>query len=149
MTSQDLENYLFEQIPLARQLGARVNALSDKFAVITAPLEPNRNHMQTAFGGSLQCLLILAAYAWLYNLMKLNAKTCHLILQKCEVEFLKPVSEEIFAKCFAPTDTLLRQFLTTYDKKGMARLELKASIGDKCKMTAWFVAKKETGYQVY
>ncbi len=145
MTTSELEKFLYAKIPLARHLGSKIKSIDENRAVVSAPLSKNRNHMGTGFGGSLQALLILSAYGWLYQRMQESNRTCHLILQECTTQFLKPVNKnEIIAICEAPKSLELKKFFSTFDKKGIARIELNAAIHDECVLVGRFVAKKST-----
>src|SRR5690606_33240492 len=63
MTGPETEAFLHAKIPLARAMGVRVERCDSEGLVLTAPLEPNHNHLGTAFGGSLAALATLAGYA--------------------------------------------------------------------------------------
>ena len=55
MTAGDLsaiERYLHEHIPLTTHMEVGVDRIDDTGVRLTAPLAPNINHRQTAFGGS-------------------------------------------------------------------------------------------------
>ena len=68
MSPQDLQKFLFDKIPIARAFGVRVKRSDPLQTEIQAALEPNLNHVGTAFGGSLNAILVLACYSWLSNL---------------------------------------------------------------------------------
>jgi hypothetical protein len=53
MTLEALTAYLHERIPLTRALSAAAEAWDGRTLRMGAPLAPNRNHLGTAFGGSL------------------------------------------------------------------------------------------------
>src|SRR5689334_15091534 len=111
-----LQDFIYDQIPLSRHLGLKISKIDELEAVVTAPLDINRNHMNTAFGGSLQAILVLSAYAWLFQIMKQKGYNCHVILQESSYEFFKPVSTDIKAICRSPKGTQLQKFLNTYAK---------------------------------
>lgn len=67
MTPTELTSFLHEQIPLARALSIEIIKADDHEALVMGPLAPNRNHMGTAFGGSLSAVLILSCYTWLFH----------------------------------------------------------------------------------
>lgn len=139
-----LQDFIYDQIPLSRHLGVKINKIDELEAIVTAPLEINRNHMNTAFGGSLQAILVLSAYAWLFQIMKQNSHSCHVILQESNYEFLKPVCEDITAICRAPKESQMQKFLDTFAKKKKARIILHASVEDKCHFAGKFVVQKSS-----
>ncbi len=60
MNLQGIESYLHREIPITAAMGIRVESYNEKELVLTAPLEPNHNHLGTAFGGSLSAIATLA-----------------------------------------------------------------------------------------
>ncbi len=136
-----LQDFIYDQIPLSKHLGVKIFKIDDLEAIVTAPLDINRNHMNTAFGGSLQAILVLSAYAWLFQIMKQKGYSCHVVLQESSYEFLKPVSEDIKAICRAPKGTQLQKFLNTFAKKKKARITLHAAVEDKCVFIGKFVVQ--------
>ena len=63
---RDTERFLHEQIPLTQAMGVQIESYDEAQLVVTAPLEPNHNHLGTAFGGSLSALTTLTGYAMLW-----------------------------------------------------------------------------------
>ncbi len=63
MTTRGLEAFLHEKIPLTKAMGLHVAESNARRLVLEAPLAANRNHLGTAFGGSLHALPTLACYA--------------------------------------------------------------------------------------
>lgn len=124
MKKHDLEKFLHGQIPIAKHLGARVERVDDSGVLIKAPLEANKNHMGTAFGGSLHAVLVLACYTWLYYFAEKQRMTCHLVLKSSECEYLKPVSGPLVAECTAPNKEDLERFVDGIKRKGLARVHL-------------------------
>ena len=55
----DTERFLHEQIPLTKAMEVTLESYDGSQLVVTAPLEPNYNHLGTAFGGSLSALTTL------------------------------------------------------------------------------------------
>lgn len=143
-----LQDFIYEQIPLSQHLGVKIRKIDNLGAEVTAPLDPNRNHMGTAFGGSLQAILVLSAYAWLFQIMKQHGFQCHVILQESHFEFLAPVKADIVAVCKAPNENQLNKFLNTFTKKQKARITLHAFIKDKCEFTGRFVVQKSTRSEI-
>lgn len=143
MKAQDLLKLLTEQIPITNSLEVRVDSADFDKVVLKAPLQPNHNHMGTAFGGSISMLLILSGYTWLYNRMSDEAPSAHVILRKSDVDYLAPVDEDMTITCLAPSDKDFQQFAEHFRRKGRARIELEAIIstskGVTSKMTGQFV----------
>lgn len=57
---RDAVSLLGESVPLIGKTGARITHLSDRYAKIVMPLEPNTNHIGVMYGGSLFILAELS-----------------------------------------------------------------------------------------
>lgn len=125
MNKTSLEELLREKIPLAKAMDVRVTEADGETIELRCLLEPNHNHLGTAFGGSLSTLMILAAYCRLFYLMGGQG---HVLLKSSEMKFLKPVEEDLCAICKAPSEKDSADFLKIYNKKGKARLFLTSEV---------------------
>lgn len=145
MTTQELEKFLQIQIPISSALGVRVLSASEKEVILEAPLDPNHNHMGTAFGGSLSTLMILASYTWLYLSLE-GEGNVHVILKENQATFLQPVKENLRSVCRAPSEEDLQEFLKIFRRKGLARIKLTSFIeiaeGEAARMEGEFVAQR-------
>ena len=122
----ELESYLRDKIPLARAMGVRVAASEPGTLVLTAPLEPNHNHLGTAFGGSLSAMATLAAYGLLW--VELGDGAGHIVVHRSEIVYHRAVRGEIRAICRRPTDEVLAEFRLQFATSGKARIRLGATI---------------------
>ena len=122
----ELESYLHDKIPLARAMGVRVEASEPDALVLTAPLEPNHNHLGTAFGGSLSAIATLAAYGLLW--VELGDRAGHIVIHRSEMVYHRPVRGEIRAICRRPPDAELAEFRRQFAVSGKARIRLGATI---------------------
>lgn len=128
MTANDLCDYLRTHIPLSAAMGVGVLELSEARVCLTAPLRPNTNHHQTAFGGSVAALAILSGWALLHARLASRRPAVSLVIQRQQLEYLLPVAAAFDAICPAPPAAEWGRFTRTLDARGRARLELIASI---------------------
>lgn len=140
-----VESYLHEQIPLTRVMELRVLPNEQLFTV-TAPVSANRNHLQTAFGGSINAVATLAAYGLLW--WKLRAeRDCHVVVMESSIRFLRPVREMIRARCLEPAAEAWRQFQESVEAKGSGKLTLEVRVEEdgltSAEFTGLFLARKE------
>lgn len=145
MKPLELKEYLCAQIPIAQALGIDVVSLSAEGVELTAPLEANRNHLGTAFGGSLGSVMILACYAWMFNRLGEDGKNCHVVIQTAQTDYLKPVTGNLRAVCSPPDGAEIERMLRHVDRKGVARLKISSQIVDTsgevlCRFVGDFVA---------
>ena len=146
MTISELEKFLHQQIPISQALGVKVLRADQQQVELHCPLTPNRNHLGTAFGGSLAAVAILAGYTWIFQECERRGHQVHILLKHTEIKYEKPVSEDLRAICKAPAKEDFENFLKTFEKKGLARLHLTSEIhtaqGLACLLKGEFVAQR-------
>lgn len=121
-----VERYLHVQIPLTQTMELRVLPNEESFTV-TAPVSANRNHLRTAFGGSINAVATLAAYGFLW--WKLRGEDgCHVVVAESSIRFLRPVREMIWARCLAPEAKAWREFQSALAAKGSGKLRLEVRV---------------------
>lgn len=121
-----LEHYLHDAIPLVKHMQVRVTGLDERALTLHAPLAPNRNHIGTGFGGSLQGLATLSCWGLLWLLFE--DRPTHIVVQECHMRFLKPACADFRAVCPAPEQALLQRCRDTMQARGRARLDLIADV---------------------
>lgn len=146
MSEKKLNQFLSEKIPVTKALGVEVIRAKPSEIRIRAPLKLNHNHMDTAFGGSLSTLMILACYSWLYTLLEQNEANFHIVIKDAVTKYMAPVKEDIVAVCHRPENQEIDQFLQAYQRKGIARIRLSSYIEingseQACTLDGVFVAK--------
>ena len=122
-----LERYMHRTIPLVEQMQVRVVSLDAAGLTLMAPLAPNINHEQTAFGGSLASLATLACWGYLWLLLE-DKPGMHMVVNEAHMRYLRPVTGTLTACCEAPPVETLQKFLDTLQRRGKARIELKAAM---------------------
>jgi thioesterase domain-containing protein len=122
-----LETTLHREIPLTRAMGVTVVRFDAGGLTLAAPLAANLNHKRTAFGGSLAALATLAGWGLLQLLLRDHAPTT-VVIRDSTVRYLHPVTQDIEATCPPPAAPELERFLRMFERRGMARIELVATI---------------------
>jgi len=123
---REIEEFFHAKIPLTAAMRVRVESWDERQLVVTAPLEPNHNHLGTAFGGSLAALLVLAGYGLLW--LELGDAESHIVVRKSSFEYLLPVKGSLRAICPRPSREVMDEFKQAFARRGKARLELHATI---------------------
>lgn len=126
MTDEELTTFLHREIPITRAMGAAVETQPGGALVLTAPLEPNHNHLGTAFGGSLGALAVLAGYAFLW--LRLENGDAHIVVRSSSLDYRRPVKSGIRATCRQPGAAEFAAFRETFERKGKARITLEVII---------------------
>ncbi|MBF0288306.1 MAG: thioesterase domain-containing protein [SAR324 cluster bacterium] len=121
---KELEERFHRDIPLTWHMGLSVETYDEQGLTLRAPLDKNINHKQTAFGGSLNCLVTLAGWGMVYILLKEMEIDAHIIIQESKISYLKPVTDDFQAICPKPDDAMLQKFQKMLQKKGLGRIPL-------------------------
>jgi thioesterase domain-containing protein len=124
-----LQATLEREIPMCAQMGIRVHANGPEGLVMRLPLNPNRNHQQTAFAGSLNALCTIAGWGSVYLLLREIGRDGTIVIRRSSIKYQEPVSSsEIFARCCPVTPDAQQFFLEMLGDKGQAKLDLTVEI---------------------
>lgn len=125
---QRLQALWVQHIPLARAMQVEIRRLDGAGLQLAAPLEPNRNHVGTAFGGSLQGLATLAGWG-----VTLVAAAGHdsprVVIRTCQMRFFAPVAGELLATAAWPDPATAATFRARLAAERRARLVVAVDIG--------------------
>ncbi|MCB1277740.1 YiiD C-terminal domain-containing protein [Prosthecobacter sp.] len=123
---RDTERFLHEQIPLTKAMGVTLESYDGTQLVVTAPLEPNHNHLGTAFGGSLSALTTLTGYAMLW--LQLGDRDAHIVIRESTIRYRRPVCGVLRAVCERPDENTLIEFRSTFATTGKAHITLQVRV---------------------
>ncbi len=128
MTKEEAQNYLHTNIPITKSMGLKVEELSREKVQLSAPLDNNRNHVGSVFGGSIDSLFFTTGWAFLKLLIEEFNPEPKIIGSKGEVEFYKPVKEEFYTNLIIPENSQIESFLECYKANLKAKITLTAVI---------------------
>lgn len=123
-----VERYLHTHIPVTRAMKVTVRAIGADGVRLAAPLEPNINHRNTVFGGSLATLAILSAWTLIHTRLRAVGTPGRIVIQRSNIEYLRPLHGAFEAFCPAPEPERWQRFLTGLARRGRARVVLHADI---------------------
>lgn len=127
-----LELFYHEMIPLAKAMGVTVEVSDEQKLVLTAPLLPNKNSINTAFGGSLVSLATLAGYGVVWELMReqgeANKPEWRIVVKESRAAYRRPVLGDLRAICERPAKAAIDEFKSALERYGQAKLKLRARI---------------------
>jgi thioesterase domain-containing protein len=129
-----LEKVLLEEIPLTYGLGLRVDAAGPDLVRLSLPLDANRNHKHTAFGGSLYSAAVLAGWGVLWCALKQRGVKAQVVISGSGERFLKAVDGDFTAECIVAPGGLDMAF-KALERKGKARVHLDSVVfckGEAC-----------------
>ena len=125
----ELQATLQREIPMCGLMGIRVHEGSADGLVMRMPLDPNRNHQQTAFAGSLSTLCTIAGWGSVYLLLRELNRSGSIVIRRGAIRYQEPVtSSEIHARVLPVTEEARQYFLEMLDDKGQAKLDLTVEV---------------------
>ncbi|NKI36097.1 thioesterase [Wenzhouxiangella sp. XN79A] len=123
-----LTDTLTRQIPLGAAMGLAIARLDEAGIELTAPLAPNVNDKGTAFGGAMMSLMTLAGWSLPRLALRRAGLAAELVIGRCEVRFLAPVTQDFRAVCDWPAEDAVAEFLDGVRARGKGRLALAPEI---------------------
>src|SRR4051812_46242879 len=94
------EKFLRERIPLTRAMGLCITRADAPGLTVEAPVALNSNHLETAFGGSINAVATLAGYVLLW--LELKEEAVDVVIRESSIRFFSPVRKTIRAICAPP-----------------------------------------------
>jgi len=133
--SEKLKKFFIDHLPITQFMGLEVESYDGEALILTAPLEPNINDKQTAFGGSLYNTAVMACWGMIYLKTQEKNISCNQVVTEGSMKYLAPVKGRIRAICHTPSEEDLASFFEHFERKGRARIALEAAVyNDTCVM---------------
>ncbi len=133
--SEKLKQFFIDHLPITQFMGLEVESYDGDTLILTAPLEPNINDKQTAFGGSLYNTAVMACWGMIYLKTQEKNIQCNQVVTEGSMKYIAPVDGRIRAICHAPAEEELAGFFDHFERKGRARISLEAAVyNDTCVM---------------
>jgi len=128
MPHADITAHLHKTFPLAHYMQIAVTTWNHNTLALSAPLAPNINHTDTAFGGSISALAILAGYTLLHLALEDRKIPSRILIQKSATDFLRPIETALTATASLPAAEPLAEFLAALVKKRKGRITLTSEV---------------------
>lgn len=122
------QQQLHEQVPLARAMQVTVVERSDERVILSAPLAPNVNLHDTAFGGSIATLATLAAWTLVGVFLEDRKIDASIVVRRNSVDFLAPVRSTFIAQTEPVTHEAWTRFESILTRRGLARVKVQATV---------------------
>jgi thioesterase domain-containing protein len=124
VTPDDLEQYLYDKIPLSRAMQVCALEVSEQAVRLRAPLTPNVNHRATVFGGSASTLAILSAWSLLHVRLRVRVCGASIVIQRHSMDYERPMNGEFAARAVLANPEQWPKFLRTLERWGKARISV-------------------------
>lgn len=128
MPHHEITAYVHEQIPITASLGVRVERYDGESVRLSAPLAPNLNHRETAFGGSLSAVAILSGWVLLHLQLRDRGIAASVVIQRSALDFEAPVDGDFTATATLPPAAAWDRFLATLSRHCRARVTISSSL---------------------
>ena len=96
---QQLQTIWHKQIPLSKAMQMQITDFDGEMLTTQASLEPNVNVHGTAFAGSLYAIQALTGWGMMHLQLKLNALDASIVIASGQINYAKPVGEDIAVRC--------------------------------------------------
>nr|WP_255565464.1 YiiD C-terminal domain-containing protein [Aquitalea palustris] len=121
---QDIEQYLYQAIPLAQAMAVKVCHAEEDAITLAAPLEPNINHCATVFGGSAAAVATLAGWLLVYRKLQALGLRGQVMVRRSQMDYQKAMHGAFTAHTLPLADTAWQRMAAALAKGRMARLTL-------------------------
>lgn len=126
MREHELETFLRERIPLSSAMEVRVQSISAGRVVLSAPIAPNMNHRDTAFGGSASALAILAAWSVVCVRMQDEGLEGRIVIRRNTMSYDQPIAADFSATASAPDEAAWNKLRSALARGRPGRVRVKA-----------------------
>ncbi len=131
--SHKLSEFIAQYLPTARHMQLSVADYDGGSLTLHAPLAPSINDKQTAFGGSLYVVAVMACWGAVYLRCVEQGLDPDIVVAKAEIEYLRPVAEDIVARSQPAGEGDWTLFFEQFSQRGRGKIALSSEIlvGDK------------------
>lgn len=133
--------YLHEHIPLTQHMQIRVAAADERGVRLSAPLAPNINHQQTAFGGSVTALATLACWTLVHLRLEVLPFASGIVIRRSQMQYDAPIDGDFEAFCPAPSAEAWQGFIDALTQRGKGRIDLASAIECRGETAAQFTGE--------
>jgi thioesterase domain-containing protein len=144
---QSLEEAMHSLTPISKVMGISVVSYDRESLTVAAPLAPNINPHQSAFGGSLFSIAALAGWGLMQMKLSELLLDCNTVVMSGEVSYERPVLEQLLCVCRLPNDSA--KVFETLVREGAASTTLtsvfKSNNKNAMRLAAKYHVKKKPG----
>ena len=128
---QQLERTLAADLPLSKAMQLSVVDWDGRILSMRMPLEPNKNHQYSAFGGSLYALCTIVGWGTLFLMLAQEKLQGSVVIRRGNIRYHRPVvSQQIVAQGLPIDPEQQAYFYELMRSKGRSKLDLSSQIVD-------------------
>lgn len=125
---EELQSRIEGLIPMTEALGMQLAKFDGQTLIVEAPLGPNHNHQNTAFGGSLYCVGVLAVWSLLRLWLDQKGLPGSIVIQSGAMDYSDPVTDDFTASATFPEPAVMDKVEAMLKRHGKARLSLTSDL---------------------
>jgi thioesterase domain-containing protein len=119
---------LYDAMPPVRALGVQVRACADDRVRLWAPLAPNLNDKDCAFGGSLTSLMMLASWGLAQYAVNQAGHAAGVYVAESSQRFRQPLFDDLRAEAWFPDPGARGAFLAELAARGRAAVAVESAV---------------------
>jgi thioesterase domain-containing protein len=136
------QKFIHKNVPMTKAMGLHVSRCNERRGVrLSLPLRPNRNHLQTAFGGVLVSAQAVACWAWMWQTLRNHEIDAEVVLKCQNAAFTRPVDDGFFVVAKPPPAAAVKRFLETIRRHNKARLQVTACVLHRGRIASQYVGE--------
>lgn len=125
---EELQSRIERLIPMTGALGLQLTEFDGQTLIVEAPLGPNHNHQNTAFGGSLYCVGVMAVWSLLQLWLDRKGLPGSIVIQSGAMDYSDPVTDDFVATATFPETAVMDKVEVMLRRHGKARLSLASDL---------------------
>lgn len=126
--SEKLTQFFETHLPITDFMGLAVHEYDGQQLTLKAPLGPNINDKQTAFGGSLYNACVMACWGFAYLKTLEAGIDGNQVVVSGSIKYKRPVAGDFEATCVSPGAEIEQHFIEGFNRHGKGKIELSANI---------------------
>ncbi len=128
MNIAEIEKIIETEIPIVKSMGISFQKITRNECTISVPLEPNHNHKNTAFGGSLYSVCTAACYGLMFALQREDQLMMYdLVIGEGSIRYNRPVDKDFFVTAKINPDDW-KTLTEKISRSGFGKIPLTATV---------------------
>ena len=124
MTPEALTMFLQQNIPLVKSMDIQVTTCNKEQICLFAPLSPNRNHKQTAFGGSIAAIATVCGWSYMFLQFQHIFPNSSIVIQKSNIQYIAPIRDDFIVECIYHDTAKVQSVIQCCQQHGKGKMTL-------------------------